>query len=373
MLLGGVIIIRVLIVTTVNFTPFGGVSNVILNYYRAMEKSGIQIDFVVTKNIDETIRKEIEISGGRIYILNMRNNNPFKYIKELKNIMKKNQYDIIHAHGNSNTLFLEMYSAKRAEVDIRISHSHSTNTRYPVINLMLRHFFTRYYTHGIACSEEAGKWLFNDNKFNILKNGIDLDRYIFNKNIRKSTRKALNLDSNKLIGHIGNFSYAKNYDYLIDIFREIYNLDNSYRLLLIGDGKLRDKVEEKVKNLNLSSVVMFLGKTDKVSEYLQAIDIIIMPSRFEGLPLSLIEAQAAGIPCYISSEISDEVKITKLINFVSIDEEPYYWANKIVKNKEYHREQNAEYARERIVYSGFSINHNANYLNELYRGYFSEV
>ena len=164
----------------------------------------------------------------------------------------------------------------------------------------------------------------------VLKNGIELNRFIFNQKVREEYRKKLGILNKKVIGHIGHFSYQKNHEFLLDIFYEVHKQDNNYVLLLIGDGTLRKHIEEKVYLMGLENYVIFLGETTEIPQLLCAMDLLVFPSHFEGLPLTLIEAQASGLKCLISDVISTEVQVTDLIDFISIQLEARYWAEKVI-------------------------------------------
>lgn len=361
-------LLKVLIIATTRF-ELDGITNVILNYFRAMDKSDIVIDFVVPNDVREDLRAELEKYGSNIYKIDQRNKKPILYLKKLIKLIRKNNYDIVHAHGNSCTLALEMYAAKKAYVKVRISHSHNTMCKYKFLHKILRNIFERCYTHAFACGEKAGKWLFNNKPFEIINNGIDIDRYSYNEAIRKEYRNKYNLNGKRVVGHIGHFSYQKNHEFLIRVFSELYKLNKNYHLLLIGDGELKNSIERQVKELGLSDVVTFTGKTLNVPQLMQAMDMIVMPSRFEGLPLTLIEAQAACLPCFVSDKISREVEVTNLIKFISLDASPKEWANLINGIKPINRSKIRESIYKQIVNAGYSINDNARRVKELYIKY----
>ncbi|EYE87678.1 hypothetical protein Q428_12005 [Fervidicella metallireducens AeB] len=358
--------IKLLIISTTKF-DLDGITNVILNYYRSIDKSDMQIDFVIPNDIRMDFKKEIESYGSRIYIVEGRMRNPLLYVSKLIKIINENNYNIVHAHGNSCTLALEMYAAKKGGVRVRIPHSHSSKNKYKLAHNILRKPFDTLYTHAFACSQKAGQWLYNGEAFEIINNGIEVIKYKYNAEIREKYRNKYNLIGKKVIGHIGHFTYPKNHEYLISIFAELININNDYRLILIGDGELKPSIEKKVSELGLTNKVIFTGKTLDVPQLMQAMDMIVMPSRFEGLPLTLVEAQSSCLPCFVSDAVSKEVAITDLVQFISLEKSPKEWAEQIDSLEHVNREEIKESIYKQIVNAGYSITDNAKRMKELYK------
>lgn len=345
---------------------YDGISMSNMNYFRNMDKNKIQIDFVVPV-VEENIKKEIEEEKGHVYLIEGRRRATFTYMKKLIKLIREKKYDIVQAHGSSAILCIEMIAAKKAGCKIRIAHSRNTKADHKIADKLLRPIFYRTYTHGFACGEEAGKWLFGNRKFEIINNGKNVEEYQFNYKIRKEMREKNGLDNKIVIGHVGNFNEQKNHNYLIDIFYELTkNNGNKYKLILLGDGGLRKDIEEKVKNLKLENQVLFVGKTAEVSKWLQAMDIMVFPSKFEGFPNVLVEWQIAGLPCLISDKITDKVKLTNLVQFESIEEKPKKWAIRIKNIKLEDREANKEMLLTQIKEKGFDIKENARRLEKIY-------
>ncbi|SNS62409.1 Glycosyltransferase involved in cell wall bisynthesis [Bacillus sp. OK838] len=360
---------KVLIISTTRF-ELDGITNVILNYYRAMDKTDMQIDFVIPNDIRHDLKVELEAFGSRIYKISGRMKKPLLYVNKLIKLVQENKYTIVHAHGNSCTLALEMYSAKKGGAKIRIPHSHNTKTKYKIIHRMLRRLFDVNYTNAFACGQKAGEWLYKEKPFEIINNGIDVSRYKFNIETREQYRSKYNFNDKIVIGHIGHFTFQKNHDFLIDVFAELYKVNNRYQLLLIGGGDLRNTIEEKVKLLGLSDAVIFAGKSLEVPQLMQAMDLIIMPSKFEGLPLTLVEAQTACLPCYVSDAVSKEVGITDLVNFISLNKSSKEWATTINERVLEDRKQFVEKINNQIISAGYSITENAKVMKELYKLYY---
>lgn len=329
--------IRVLVIATTDL-GFNGITSVIMNYYRNIDRDKIQFDFIIGEKINEDIAKEIKSFGGKIYKLPSRKKQTLKYLLELRKIIRINGYKIVHAHGNSGTLFLDIHLAKKMGVPVRIAHSHNSTCKHKFIHKILKNKLNKETTHPIACSKLAGDWLFNK-EYTIINNGVDIQKFKFNNEIRKEYRDKLNLSNNFVIGHIGHFSYQKNHEYLLEIFKEVYNMNSNARLLLIGDGILRSSIEEKIKNLKLEKVVVLLGKRNDTDKLIQAMDLFVFPSRFEGLPVVLIETQVAGLKSIVSDNITKECKITDKIKYLSLEDDVNVWKNEVLKcNKVYNRE-----------------------------------
>lgn len=361
---------KVLIISTVRFR-LNGITSVIMNYYRKMDKSNMKIDFVVINDISEEYKEELQSNGSKIFQL-ARKNNPIKYIFDLKNILKNNKYDVIHIHGNSSLMAIETTIAMYNKVPVRIVHSHNTTCSYKVLHKLLQPVLKRTANYGFACGEKAGKWLFKDNSYEIINNGIDLKSFTYDEKKRKEFRDKINAGNRKVIGHVGNFIYQKNHEFLIDVFNELIKKDKNYLLLLISDGALLEQMKEKVNKLGISKNVLFLGKTTEVSSYLQAMDVFVLPSHFEGLPVVLIEGQALGLPCFVSDRVSTEAKLTDLIEFLPIDDTTV-WVEKVVNTGIGNREEDCRKAHKIIDETGYNVTRNAYKMKNLYEQYLIET
>ncbi|WP_289127926.1 glycosyltransferase family 1 protein [uncultured Clostridium sp.] len=350
---------RILIVTT-TYIGMEGISSVIMNYYRNIDRKKVQFDFAIGEGIDKTIKLEIENLGGKVYILPSRKKKTLKYIKELKKIAK-NKYEIAHVHGNSGTMYLDIHALKSAGVKTRIAHSHNSTCSHKFMHKLLKAHLNKEVTHGIACSKLAGDWIF-DNSYTVINNGIDISKFSFNKDIRESYKKELNLENKFVIGHVGRFSYQKNHEFLLDIFKGVHDKQKDSILVLVGDGELRNEIEAKIDKLGLKDSVILLGKRKDVSEIMQMMDVFVMPSRHEGLPVVLVEAQASGLKAFVADTITTECKVTDNINFFSLDNIQIWIDSILESNKEYIR----DYADEIMNNSKFNIKNEAKKLEEIY-------
>ena len=316
----------------------GGVESVIMNYYRNIDRNKIQFDFIIDEDstIDPPI-KEIEEMGGQV-IFCPPYQKTIKYEKFLIDLFKKNKYKIVHSNINALSIF-PLKAAMKAGVKIRIAHSHSTSNRKEWKKTLLKSFlklFSKKYANVLcACSEFAGKWLFGTNtlkkgKVIIINNGIDIKLYKFNKNIRNDIRNSIGLSENdKVIGHIGRFVKQKNHDFIIEIFKKLYEKDNNYKLMLIGTGTLIKNIKEKVNLLGLSKAVYFLGQKENANRYYNAMDLFLFPSLYEGLGMSLIEAQVNKLRCIASSEVPQKARISNGISFLKLNLSQEEWIKEI--------------------------------------------
>ena len=297
-----------------------GITSTIMNYHTYIDHSRIVTDFVaINSNVPEKWKIKIKSFNGNLFIIKNRNKNPIGYIKKLYKIIKNGKYDTIRAHGNSSTLFIEMLAAKLAGCKNRIAHSHNSKTNHPFINICCKPLFLALYNRAFACSDSAGKWLFGKRSFDIIKNGNNLQKFKFNNIIREKYRKQFNIDDKKnILLHIGLFVNQKNHDFLLKVF-DLFSKNNDALLFLVGNGPLINDIYDKVKYYNLESKVFFLDNRDDIECLMDMSDIFIFPSKFEGLPNVLVEAQASNLPILASDKISKEVNITNNIMFLPIN------------------------------------------------------
>lgn len=304
----------------------GGVESVIMNYYRHLDHTKIQFDFICDEDSTRIPYDEIKKLGGRVFLVPKYQKLP-QYLKALEDLFRKNHYRIVHSNVNTLSVF-PLYAAKKAGVPIRISHSHSTSNvrewKRNIIKNILRTFSKRYATDYFACSELAGRYLFGSKTFDrgevkIIHNAIDLDKFKFDPIARKNLRKELGIDDETIvIGHVGRFVQTKNHHFLIYAFKKYHNKNPNAKLLLIGTGPLEEKIKAKVKKLNLEDSVLFLGQRNDTNKLYSVMDIFCLPSLYEGLPVAGIEAQAAGLPCVYSDKVTIEADAANNAYYASI-------------------------------------------------------
>lgn len=319
----------------------GGVEAVIMNYYRNIDRTKIQFDFICDEDSTNIPYEEIKKLGGNVIICP-----PYqkisKYEKFLINLFKEKQYKIVHSNINALSVF-PLYAAKKAGVPVRIAHSHSTtNKKEWKKNLMkqaLRPFSKKYATDYFACSELAGRWLFGNKTFEqgkvtIINNAIDLDKFKYDEKIRKEKRKELNIkDDTLVVGHVGRFVTQKNHTFLIDIFNKLHKKEKNSILLLIGQGPLMSEIKQKVDSLGISDSVKFLGQRNDTNELYNIMDLFLFPSLYEGLGMVLIEAQANGLPCIASTEVPKIADISNNVQFYDLNDSIDIWLKNYDTNR----------------------------------------
>ena len=354
-----------------NLNKCDGIASYVMNYYKNINLNEFQIDFLISKSdngVNDDYKKIIEKNGGKIILKhNIKNTNIIKEIKTIKKLFKENNYDIVHSHIINMGYFYLKY-AKKNGIKIRILHSHTTflwskNIFTHIRNTVFTKLAIRNANYYFACSELAGKFLFKRKRFTLIKNAIDVEQYQFNEETRKIYREKLNFKNEIVYGHIGRFNVQKNHEFLLKVFEELYNNDDNSRLILVGKGELENEITEKIKERDLEKVVTILGERDDVSKILQAMDVFLLPSLFEGLPIVGIEAQAAGLPCYFSQNITQEAKILETTKFIEIKDSKE-WKNLIFNDKV---EQCIRDNKERdIIKAGYEIKSATKKLEKIY-------
>lgn len=314
----------------------GGVESVILNYYMHIDHAKFDFDFVVDGKPLPYFREIVKQYGGNIYCITPYEKNIIRYTKEIYNIIKMGKYDIVHSNMNSMSGF-SLCAAKMAGAKIRILHNHTTANKgegiKTVAKCLLRPLARLFATHYCACSEMAAKWMYGNNWkqcCHIIYNAINLSKFMYNPRVRTQMRDRLCLAPDQLVvGHVGRFVYAKNHEFVLECFSQLLKRHGNAMLLLIGDGPLRGKIEHRTCELGIKDRVRFLGIQDNVNEWMQAMDILVFPSWYEGLGLVTIEAQAACLPVLSSEHIPTEAKCTKLLIQEKLNKGPQYWSKKM--------------------------------------------
>lgn len=366
--------IKVLVLITV--MDRAGAETMMMNYLRHIDREKIHIDFLINRPERADYEDEIEKLGSHVYHMCGLYPGKFgKYKREFREFIKKHpQYKIIHSHLEERSYYA-LKIAKQMGVPVRIVHAHSVPNHFDIklpVRLYFRHKLKGVYTHRFACGKSPAKWLYGTTENVVfMKNAIDTNKFVFDKNVRNRVRRQLKIkEDTLLIGHVGRFIYEKNQSFLIDIFNNVNKHNKNSRLLLIGGGKPKEEVatKEKIKNkvsmLGLDSKVKLLGIRDDVSDLMQAMDILVMPSRSEGFPVTLLEAQSAGLKCLVSDVVSNECNVSQEMQFMSLDEDAEEWANKILSfcgDETQHKEMHTN-----VIDAGFDIQENAKWLEKFY-------
>lgn len=344
------------------YTP-GGIKSVIMNYYREIDKSKIQFDFFVYDNSPDKDYSEIESMGGKIVFMSSLKN-PVKNVIDCYKAFKKNGYPIIHGYLNTLNVF-PMFAAWLAKVPVRIAENLSTahpGEKKSIIKSLLKPFNLIFPTHYAANAIYAGKWLYGDREFAVFRNGLDLSKYKHDEVRRKAIRAQYDISDNFVIGHIGRYEYQKNHSFLIDVFKAIHDRDDKARLLLVGYGSLKDEIWNKISKLELQNAVIDAGKTEDIIPLYDAMDCFVLPSFYEGLPVVGIEAQAMGLPCVFSDEVTRETGISENTVFIPLSASTETWVERIEELKTKRVLRNDRALRD----AGYDIKNEAKRLVEYY-------
>lgn len=336
----------------------GGYETFIMNVYRKIDRTKVQFDFLYS--FDGVFTEEVKRLGGRLYqIPFITQKGPFAYRKNVMKFLRAHpEYRIVHSHMDKFSGEI-MRCAKKCGVPVRIAHSHSTKNEGGWLFQLVKNYYGKKIlpncTHKFACSRQAGEWLFagDTDRIAVVKNGVDTARFCPADSREKDLFTVVN---------VGRFVEAKNHGFLVDVFAAVHRMDGSARLILAGTGALQQQVKEKVAALGLDEWVAFLGDCSDVPGLLAKADVLCMPSLFEGLPVSLIETQAAGVPCVISDRIPAEVDITGEVEFLSLDDSPETWARSLLKYKGTDKKNN----KQKVVESGYDIASTAAFLQGFY-------
>lgn len=349
----------------------GGAETLAMNVFRNIDRDKIVFDFVVHTSEKCDYDDEIECLGGKIYRFPRYNVlNHFTYKNEWKNFLDAHkEYKIIHAH-NTGAAAVYFPLAKKRGI-FTIAHSHiaksQSGIRQKVVDLYrLPLRYTADYL--FACSQIAGEWMFGKNiskrdNYRVINNGVDCDKFAYNENYRDEIRKEFNIEGRFVVGNISRFHIQKNHSFLIDIFNELHKNDSNSVLLLVGAGDLKDEIQSKVKQLGLNDCVIFAGVRSDIEKILSAIDVFCMPSFREGLPVSLVEAQASSVHILGSDTISKEIKLTDLVEFCSLDDSPSVWSREILKYSQGYERMNT---KKQLADCGYDIKSTAHYLQNFY-------
>lgn len=359
--------LRILIVNG-GIMDFGGISVFIMNYLRRINKSLFDIELLVHGTEKGVFDDELTNMGIKIHRVTQRRKGLLKNYKEIKRVLKYGDFDIVHSNLDSMNSYL-LRIAKKMKIHTRIAHSHNTKylTRNPfkiILNIFLKKTISMYATDYAACSKEASIWLFGkgitSNKITIINNAIEYENFFFDYTSRDIMRSKLGLNENFVIGHIGRFDYQKNHSFLIDIFKVIHENNSSAKLLLIGDGHLHDQIINKIKSMNLMDNIILLGYVSDPEKYLNAMDLFVFPSLFEGLGISVVEAQVNGLECIVSDSVPKQTKISNRISYLSLNDK-LIWVEKIMLSI-----SKGDYSRDDTVSQIYSIDNNVLELERYY-------
>lgn len=352
---------------------YGGIESFIMNVYRNMDRDKFQFDFInmETEGKEIAYSDEIKNLGGKIYKIPGRRENFRENRNRLKQILQENYYDYVHnnvltwSYSDGITLPLK-YSSSKVIVHSHNSYMNPDLYARRILNLFNRRFNNIDSLTRLACSNEAGKWLFSNKSFTIIPNGIDTVKYKFDYEIRNKYRKDFDVVDKKVFLNVGRLSHQKNHKFLLDWFKKIHCKDNNTVLFLVGDGELKKELKERVKLLNLTTSVKFLGIRKDVKDLMFMSDALLFPSFYEGLPVVLVEAQATGLPAVISNTISREIDITNGISRINISELPEKYVDLALTSASSSQKNNRNAAYINVKNAGYDIGNTVKMLEEIY-------
>lgn len=313
-----------------------GQETFLMNVFRNIDREKFTFNFLCTRNEKGDYDDEIYALGGKIFYLerSTKMGRISSYLENRKNLVKwfkahRDEYDIVHLHTYHNLdVYKHLWAAKRAKAKIVI-HSHNTSGPHAKLHKFLIPACNSYRHTKLACSTEAGKWLYGKNgKFTVVNNGINLKNFAFDEKVRKQYREELSLDGYTVLGHIGRFNEQKNHRFLIDIFNEYHKLNPESKLVLVGQGGLEEEIRKKTESLGLSDSVLFLGVRDDVEKLISAFDCFVFPSLYEGLSVVAVEVQANGLKAFLSDTVSPETVLNENVNLLPITDSKV-WADEI--------------------------------------------
>lgn len=322
----------------------GGVPALIYHNYKYMDHSKIQFDVVVQREKDATtevefFERKLMDMGVNVYHVPAKSEDLSENLKQMKKIMSDGHYDIVHVHMEEAAATY-IYLAKKSGVKVRISHAHlaypEITTKQRIIYKFLKVILKRYATHRFACGYDAGVSVWGEKavaqgEVKVINNAVDTKGFAFSPAKREQARKDLGLTDEFIIGNVARLSYQKNHPFMLEIFAEISKREERSRLMLIGAGELEEEVRNKIAELHLEDKVLMLGERDDIPELMQAMDVFLLPSLYEGLPIVGVEAQAAGLPCFFADTITSRAKVIDAVEFMSLNQTAGEWAERILK------------------------------------------
>lgn len=350
----------------------GGVERMLANYYAHVDQDQYRFDFMVFSSQEGMIEKTIK--NTTVHHVTAKEVDAKRHVKETNEVIKKGDYDIVHTHIDKMAI-VPLISAKLNKVPGRFAHSHMAVAKgmkekltYPVIKALA--------TDLCACGIDAGRIRFGEktyasNKINIINNAIDIPRFTFKQAIRDKVRQELQLaDDEVALCSVARFDYQKNHEYMLKVYHEYKKLNPKSKLYLLGTGELEQDIRGQIKEENIEDVI-FMGTRDDVNEILQGMDVFLLPSRYEGLPVVLVEAQCTGIECFVSENITKEIKKTDGIYYLDIDQDPANWAKAIIAKANLNKDRSTAYKD--IEVGGYSIVKESKKLEAIYNKYGGRV
>ncbi|MFR8476765.1 MAG: glycosyltransferase [Agathobacter rectalis] len=312
-----------------------GTAVALMNYYQELIEHGWRIDFLVLKIFECEWLNKVKADGNNIYELPKENKYSYKVSRKIRSIIKEGKYDIVHVNMPGHVGFETLKMARQYGIGKRIFHAHNPrnnlNLKTVISTKVYDYLLQREATELVACSKSAGNSRFGNKDFQVLKNVIDTDRFVYRLEDRRYIREKLHIEKKVVVGVVGRFAAQKNPEFLLECFAEYNKLNKESVLLWIGDGELQEKIQDRAKNMGLEGACLFVGRKNNIEKWYSAMDLFLLPSKFEGMGIVFLEAQCTGLPCFGSTNVPIETEVTELMHRISLKQEANYWATAMKK------------------------------------------
>ena len=312
-----------------------GTAVALMNYYQELIEHGWRIDFLVLKIFECEWLNKVKADGNNIYELPKENKYSYKVSRKIRSIIKEGKYDIVHVNMPGHVGFETLKMARQYGIGKRIFHAHNPrnnlNLKTVISTKVYDYLLQREATELVACSKSAGNSRFGNKDFQVLKNVIDTDRFVYRLEDRRYIREKLHIEKKVVVGVVGRFAAQKNPEFLLECFAEYNKLNKESVLLWIGDGELQEKIQDRAKNMGLKGACLFVGRKNNIEKWYSEMDLFLLPSKFEGMGIVFLEAQCTGLPCFGSTNVPIETEVTELMHRISLKQEANYWATAMKK------------------------------------------
>ncbi len=358
---------KVKVVMIADRLQLDGIGTVIMNYCNHLDKHRFDITIMTGSPIAEANKNKCAENDIHLIELPKRKSSPMKFYRALNKKLAAVNYDICHIHGNSATNTIELLIAWKNHIKVRIMHCHTSQCQHIKMHQMLLPIFKRLYTKAFACSEIAGNWIFEKDKFTVIPNAFETDKYRFDSIKREDYRKELDVKDAFLIGFVGRLNASKNYWYIVKCFEEYWHKNPQAKLLMVGDGAGKEELKQYVNASACKNNIIIYGESEDIQGILSAIDVFVFPSHYEGLGIAAIEAQISGLPCIISNQVPREVRISNQCVFMPIgDKDIPLWTEKLQEFKELSIDRAAFYMEHQKEIERYDIKEAVKFVEGLY-------
>lgn len=321
---------KISVAMVANNLEINGISSVIMNYCTHINLDMFEICILAGAGIAECHRITCEKLGIMIIELPNRKKDSINYFRALNQSLRKRHFDIIHVHGNQSAIAIELFLGWKNGIKVRIAHSHNTTCMSMRLHRLLKPAFNMVYTDGFACGEDAGKWLFGNKPFSVIPNGFDTEKFKYNEISRQSIRKELGIEDKLVLGHIGRLNDQKNQVFLLKIFAEVAKINQDAILLMVGTGPKEEEIKNIINTHPYKNRIIMYGETTTPERMYSAMDLFVFPSKYEGLPVTLLEAQISGLSCVVSDVVTQEVMFSGNVERLPLSADVSLWAGKVL-------------------------------------------